>query len=137
MAIRQLGCQAGRGYLGISAEGDVAPCVHLLDSEVTCGNVRRTPLSEILKSSEILERLRRRDALKGKCGRCKYRDTCGGCRALAYYHHGDYLAEDPTCFFEPENAKAASEHEPVQNENVGTFARFVSSTSPWKEILNS
>jgi len=134
IAIRQLGCQAGRGYVGVSAEGDVAPCVHLLDSEVVCGNVRKTPLSEILKSSEVLQRLRRRE-LKGKCGRCKYRETCGGCRALAYYHHGDYLAEDPTCFYEPDDA-AASEHEPILNENVGTFARFISETRPWKDIFN-
>lgn len=134
-AIRQLGCQAGRGYIAVSPEGDVAPCVHLLDSEVTCGNVRRMPLSETLRRNEILRTLRDRSALKGKCGRCKYRETCGGCRAMAYYHSGDYLAEDPTCFFEPVDGKTASEWEAVQNENLGAFARFISSHSPWKEIF--
>ena len=137
IAIRQLGCQAGRGYIGVSAEGDVAPCVHLLDTSVTCGNVRQTPLSEILEHSGILKALRTRDDLKGKCGRCKYKDTCGGCRALAYYHSGDYLAEDPTCFFEPSDERARSEHEAEQNRNLGTFARFVTSRSPWKEIFCS
>ena len=135
-AIRQLGCQAGRGYIAVSPEGDIAPCVHLLDSEVTCGNVRRSPLAEVLKRNEILLALRDRKSLKGKCGRCKYRDTCGGCRAMAYYHSGDYLGEDPTCFFAPVDGSTASEWESVQNENLGTFARFISTQSPWKEIFN-
>ena len=49
-----LGCQAGRTFIGINAEGDVAPCVHLLDSPVCCGNVREQPLSRILAESEIM-----------------------------------------------------------------------------------
>lgn len=135
IAIKQLGCQAGRGYAGISAEGDVAPCVHLLDSGAVCGNVRETPLSTILRENSMLLALRERTALKGKCGRCKYKDTCGGCRALAYYDSGDVLGEDPTCFFEPDDSGTQSELEKRQNENVGRFGKFISSHAPWKNIF--
>jgi len=135
IAIKQLGCQAGRGYIGISAEGNVAPCVHLLDTEVNCGNIRETPLLKILKENKILKELRTRENLQGKCGRCKYKDACGGCRALSYYHNGHYLAEDPTCFFEPESPKDSSEFEAMQNENVGKFADYIIKNSPWKDFF--
>jgi len=135
IAIKQLGCQAGRGYVGISPEGDVAPCVHLLETDAVCGNVRESRLSDILEHHPILEELRTRRNLQGKCGRCIYRDTCGGCRALAYYRNGHYLAEDPVCFFEPEDGRKRSEYEQLQNENVGKFADFIRTTSPWKDIF--
>lgn len=135
IAIRQLGCQAGRGYIGISPEGNVAPCVHLLDTEAECGNVKDTPLSDVLESHPILQELRSRNNLQGKCGQCTYKNTCGGCRALAYHQNGHYLAEDPVCFFEPGNGKNRSEHEKLQNDRVGTFADFIRSTHPWNEIF--
>jgi len=135
IAIKYLGCQAGRSYIGISPEGDVAPCVHLLDSSAVCGNVRDRALFDILEENPVLKSLRSRSSLKGKCGRCKYRDTCGGCRALAFYDSGDVFAEDPTCFFEPRNDKQAAEYESRQNRNIGRFAEFLSSHSPWKDIF--
>ena len=135
IAIKQLGCQAGKGYAGITPEGEVAPCVHLLDSEVRCGNVRETPLSKILKENKILKDLRTRETLKGKCGYCRYKQTCGGCRARAYYHTGDYLAEDPTCFFEPEDKKSKSEFEELHNKNVKRFADYIMTTPPWNKLF--
>ncbi len=95
LSLGNLGCQAGRTFIGINAQGDVAPCVHLLDSPVRCGNVREQPLSRIFDESEILRTLRGERPVKGKCSRCRYGDSCRGCRSLAYYHTGDYLAEDP------------------------------------------
>ena len=133
----QLGCQAAKGFIGISAEGNVAPCVQLLDSEVNCGNVRKKALSEILKTSDILKTLRDRNSLKGKCGRCRYRHTCGGCRALAYYRTGDYLQEDPTCFFEPVDEHIESEYEQIQNKNTAEFIDFISHTQPWSLLFDS
>ncbi|MFA5480312.1 MAG: radical SAM protein [Candidatus Muiribacteriota bacterium] len=135
IAIKQLGCQAGRGYIAISAEGNVAPCVHLLDTSVVCGNIRNKSLYNILKEDKILKELRDPDKLQGKCGRCKYKYSCGGCRALAYYHNGHYLAEDPTCFFNPENISDTSEYEKLQNENVARFADFIIKTSPFKDFF--
>ncbi len=68
------------------------------------GNVREQPLDQLVDESELFAELLDRSRLKGRCGRCRYQYTCGGCRAMAYYHPGDYLAEDPTCFFDPEES---------------------------------
>jgi len=58
---------------------------------------RKQSPSEIWYGSELLKALRNRSLLKGKCGKCEYRETCGGCRGRAYASSGDYLAEDPVC----------------------------------------
>lgn len=131
----QLGCQAAKGFIGVSAEGEVTPCVQLLDSAVSCGNVRDTPLLDIITKNETLVALRARNALTGKCGRCRYKHTCGGCRALAYYHSGDVFAEDPTCFFEPSDETTVSPLEPMQNRNAAKFIRFLRKHNPWKSLF--
>lgn len=132
-----LGCQAGRTFIGINAEGDVAPCVHLLDSPVCCGNVRKQPLSVILAESEIVRTLRGDRPIKGKCGRCRYGDSCRGCRALAHYLAGDYLAEDPTCFFEPESRETRSPYEEMQTANARLFLSHLVQNPPWSDIFGA
>jgi radical SAM protein with 4Fe4S-binding SPASM domain len=135
LALGQLGCQAGKGYVGISAEGDVAPCVHLLDSPAVVGNVRRSPLAALLENDPTLAALRSRKTYTGNCGRCRYKGTCGGCRALAYHQGGDLFGGDPTCFCEPGSDGSRSPHEAEQNANLGRFAEFLSAHSPWKDIF--
>jgi len=135
LSLGNLGCQAGRTFIGINAEGDVAPCVHLLDSPVCCGNVRDQPLSRIFAESDIMRTLRRPRPVKGKCERCRYGDSCRGCRSLAYYHTGDYLAEDPSCFFEPENIETRSPHEETQTANARLFLNHLVQNRPWNEIF--
>ncbi|MBN1622041.1 MAG: radical SAM protein [Endomicrobiales bacterium] len=132
----QFGCQAAKGFVGINAEGDVAPCVQLLDSNVKCGNIRKTPLLDILRSNDVLLKLRERKEIKGKCGICRYKHTCGGCRAMAYYKTGDYMESDPNCFFEPEDENTVSENENLQNENADRFINFISKHEPWKSLFN-
>ncbi len=39
--------------------------------------------------------------LGGRCGACEFAKVCGGCRCRAYATHGDYLAEDPACGYQP------------------------------------
>lgn len=134
--IGQFGCQAAKGFVGINTEGEVAPCVQMLDSEVKCGNVKETPLLKILKDNDILNALRERNTLKGKCGICRYKHTCGGCRAVAYYKTGDYLESDPNCFFEPEDASTISEHEALQNENADKFIDFISHHEPYRSLFS-
>ena len=64
--------------------------------------VRRQPVSEIYRTSKVFNELRDASLLKGRCGRCEYRDMCsGGSRARAYATTGDYLAEDPLCGYQP------------------------------------
>ena len=36
--------------------------------------------------------------VSGKCGNCKHKMICGGCRACAYQLSGNPLGEDPECF---------------------------------------
>ncbi len=92
------GCRAGIGMLSIKPNGDVVPCPLL---EVKAGNATEMSLREIL-NSDVFVNLKSRE-VKGKCGICKFKDICGGCRVRAYLHTGDYMAEDPLCnelFFE-------------------------------------
>lgn len=135
ISLNNLGCQAARGFIGVSAEGDVAPCVHLLDSTAVCGNVKQTPLSELYRSNPVLRALRESRGLKGSCGRCRYRTSCGGCRALAFYSTGDCFAEDPTCFFKPSSGREKSEHEEETCANTRLFLEFVTTRKPWRDIF--
>ena len=89
-----VGCPAGITYLSLRPNGDVYPCPFL---QIKAGNIREQSLSEIWYGSEHLKKLRNRSLLKGKCGECEYRETCGGCRGRAYACNGDFLAEDPVC----------------------------------------
>lgn len=92
--IIQTRCLACFHRFNIAADGTVQPC-NLLP--LNAGNILTDPIEDIWVHSPIFVRLRERDSLKGKCGRCDYRYSCGGCRARAYAVHQDYLAEDPRC----------------------------------------
>jgi radical SAM protein with 4Fe4S-binding SPASM domain len=115
-----IGCWCGT-WLAVSAEGDVSPCAILLD-EINCGNVRENTFQQIIDENPVFRKILDRSQLKGKCGRCRYKYTCGGCRAMAYFEHGDVMAEDPTCFFEPEDETTVSPHEDETNEKFKEYA---------------
>jgi len=108
-----IGCWVGT-WLAINAEGDLSVCPILLDV-LSGGNVREKPLDELVAQSRLFSEITDRSQLGGRCGACRYQYTCGGCRAMAYFHSGDYLAEDPTCFFDPQDRTTASEHEAETN----------------------
>lgn len=108
-----IGCWVGN-WITLTAEGDVSVCPVLLD-ELSAGNVREKPLDELVLSSPLFREITDRSRLQGRCGHCRYQYTCGGCRAMAWYHSGDYMAEDPTCFFEPVDRETRSEHEEETN----------------------
>jgi radical SAM protein with 4Fe4S-binding SPASM domain len=137
LKLGSLGCQAARTFIGINAEGDVAPCIHLLDSPICCGNVRDRRLTEIYDESALMLTLRGERPVKGKCGRCRYGDSCRGCRSLAYYHSGDVLGEDPSCFFEPKGVETRSPHEPLQTATTNVFFKRLVTTRPWNRIFGS
>jgi sulfatase maturation enzyme AslB (radical SAM superfamily) len=69
----------------------------------------------LVERSELFATITDRSKLEGRCGRCRYQYTCGGCRAMAYFHSGNYMGEDPTCFFEPIDRTTASEKEEETN----------------------
>ena len=88
------GCLAGLTYCIVSPEGVVRPCAYMTEE---AGNVREQPFDEIWKTSPVFERLRMRE-YGGSCGTCDFRAGCGGCRArAAYYHDGDFMAQDDYC----------------------------------------
>lgn len=92
------GCSAGITYAGLTAEGDLIPCV---PAPVKLGNLFDTDLEELWVTNNVLNYIRRRDELKGACGRCAHNAICGGCRYTAYAVSGDWLAADPSCPFGP------------------------------------
>lgn len=121
-----IGCWVGT-WLALNAEGEVSICPVLLDV-LSAGNVRDKLLDRLVNESELFATLLDRGNLKGRCGRCRYQYTCGGCRAMAYFHTGDYLEEDPTCFFDPVDRMAVSEHEEETNRLFKKYllvARYV------------
>jgi radical SAM protein with 4Fe4S-binding SPASM domain len=88
-------CIVGVDGLCIMPEGNVFPCRRF---PISIGSLLETPLKKIWEESDILEELRKRENLKGKCGRCEMRD-CRGCRSLALALTGDYHEEDPHCWY--------------------------------------
>ena len=92
------GVNDGKGFCFISHLGDVSPSGFL---PLSAGNVRQQSVVEIYRSSPLFRSLRDPGALKGRCGRCEFRELCGGSRARAYALTGDHLAEDPSCVYDP------------------------------------
>jgi radical SAM protein with 4Fe4S-binding SPASM domain len=123
-----IGCWCGT-WLAVNAEGDVSPCGILLD-ELKCGNVREKTLQQIVDESPAFQQVLDRNLLEGKCGRCRYKLTCGGCRAMAYFEHGDLMAEDPTCFFEPVDETTISPHEEQTNKMFRLYAFMARHANP-------
>ena len=92
------GCLAGMGYCFISHRGEVYPCGYL---PVLAGDVREEDFGTIYRESALFRELRELSRLQGKCGRCSFVQCCGGCRARAFGLTGNYLAEEPYCFYQP------------------------------------
>lgn len=88
----------GNGFLFVDHVGKICPSGFL---PLTAGNVRQVDLVEVYRDHRLFRALRDPDRLTGRCGRCTFRDRCGGSRARAYAATGDPLAEDPGCAFEP------------------------------------
>jgi AdoMet-dependent heme synthase len=91
---RAKGVNDGDGFIFISHTGKLYPSGFL---PVSAGNIRTHDVVDVYRHSPLFTALRNRDALKGKCGVCEYRDVCGGSRARAYAMTGDYLEADPSC----------------------------------------
>jgi len=87
------GCLAGVNYCCILPAGDVHPCPYL---PIKAGNVRAQRFNVIWQESALFRKLRTSNYW-GKCGSCGYKDTCGGCRARAYFSSGNYMGEDDYC----------------------------------------
>ncbi|MBW3661419.1 MAG: radical SAM protein, partial [Gemmatimonadetes bacterium] len=94
-------CPCGVHYARITPDGKVTPCPY---SPVVAGDLAESTFAEIWTGSPVFERIRSGE-LGGRCGRCEYREVCGGCRARAYAETGDYMAEDPACAYQPDGSR--------------------------------
>jgi radical SAM protein with 4Fe4S-binding SPASM domain len=93
-------CVLGTDGLCVMPDGIVFPCRRF---PLPIGNLRRDSLRTIWDQSDVLERVRRKEKLRGKCGNCRIQG-CMGCRSLAYALTGDFLAEDPHCWYDPSSS---------------------------------
>ena len=115
-----IGCWCGSFY-SINPAGEVAPCP-LLGDHFSGGNVKTETLENILYKSELFKKIVDRKNFGGKCGKCKFRFTCGGCRTMTYYHTGDLFGEDPTCFIDNLSEEELKE---IENEMAKNFKNYI------------
>lgn len=92
------GVNDGRGFMFISHRGEVMPSGFL---PLTAGQVPGESAVQLYRDSPLFRELRDPAALGGRCGRCEYREVCGGSRARAYAVSNDHLAADPSCPYQP------------------------------------
>jgi radical SAM protein with 4Fe4S-binding SPASM domain len=82
----------------ISHTGAVQPSGFL---PLTAGNARTEKPLQIYRESPLFRGLRRPDCFAGRCGRCEFREICGGSRARAFAATGDPFGSDPLCAYTP------------------------------------
>jgi radical SAM protein len=92
------GIRDGNGIMFISNAGAIHPSGFFA---LSAGSVRGGDPVAVYRESGLFQALRRPDLFGGRCGRCEWREACGGSRALALAATGDPLAEDPLCLYEP------------------------------------
>ncbi len=92
------GCPAGTHYGRISPEGDLTPCPFIAES---VGNLKESSFKDLWDNAPLMNQLRDRKSLEGKCGTCEFSSMCSGCRARAFAETGNYMAEDNSCDYEP------------------------------------
>ena len=89
------GCESGIYIIHVKPNGDVTPCP--LNPKVI-GNVKKQDIKQIWLHSPVLNKYRKVKNFKDNCGKCLYRNICGGCRAKVYLFKNNYTGSDPTCF---------------------------------------
>ena len=95
---RGFGIRDGNGIMFISHDGDVYPAGFL---PLLAGNVRAADIVAIYRHGKVFQEIRQTSKFKGRCGRCEFKEICGGSRARAYAAYGDAFADDPACAYEP------------------------------------
>ena len=88
-------CSVGNNALTVMPDGTVYPCRRL---PIPIGNILTDGLFSIWYDSELLWKIRNPKNIQGKCRDCELLANCRGCRAMAYFCSGDYMAEDPQCW---------------------------------------
>ncbi len=94
------GCTAGVTGFNVSSDGNITPCAVFLKSITNILGKTPQEIAINYQESSLVKDLLKRD-FDGKCGKCKLKRICGGCRATAYGFTGNYKASDPTCWRKP------------------------------------
>jgi 12,18-didecarboxysiroheme deacetylase len=102
------GNSSGNGIACISWDGEVHP--DQFWRNISFGNVRRRPFSEIWTdaSQTLLMKLKdKKPHVTGRCKACRWLDICGGnFRARAEAVTGDIWVPDPACFLTDEEIRS-------------------------------
>lgn len=88
----------GKGVMFITHDGVITPSGFL---PIEAGRFPDQNIVDVYKNSILFRDLRDSSKLKGKCGRCEFRNVCGGSRSRAYAEYGDPLSQDPLCIYDP------------------------------------
>ncbi len=115
-------CPCGIHYCRITPDGKVTPCPF---TPAVAGDLREQDFASIWYDSPVFESLRS-GTPGGKCGRCEYREICGGCRARAFANSGDLMAADEACAYEPEGWR-----EPVARPTPVSYGEAVQAELRW------
>jgi metal-sulfur cluster biosynthetic enzyme len=100
----------GNGFVFVDHRGHVCPSGFL---PLSVASVRERDLVAVYRDDPLFRALRDPARLGGRCGRCEFRERCGGSRARAYAATADPLAEDPGCAHEPGARPIPSSWSPV------------------------
>ncbi len=100
----------GNGFVFVDHVGTICPSGFL---PIQAGNVRTDDVVAIYREHPLFVSLRDPARLRGRCGRCEWRDECGGSRARAYAATGNPLAEDPGCAYQPAALQPTGVDEPA------------------------
>lgn len=98
-----LGVGDGKGIMFVSNAGEIFPAGFL---PLSCGRFPENSVVEAYQRHPTFLSLRDANQLKGKCGRCEYRQVCGGSRSRAYAVTGDALEAEPDCVYQSPGALA-------------------------------
>lgn len=91
------GTRDGRGIIFVAHNGEIYPSGFM---PLALGNVREQGIVDVYRSHPLLVSIRKAE-FDGRCGRCEFRESCGGSRARALAATGDPLGEDPACGYMP------------------------------------
>jgi radical SAM protein with 4Fe4S-binding SPASM domain len=133
-------CGAGRGSLGIEANGNIKGCPSLPSADYVGGNVRENSLRDIWERAEPLRFTRDETPqdLKGFCKTCYYANECmGGCNWTAHVLLG-YRGDNPYCHHRALELLARGKRERIRKKKAAPgepfdYAIYEYVEEPWPD----
>lgn len=87
------GCSIGISYLYINSQGMIRPCPMI---PVNLADLTQDDFWRVWHTNSFFRKVRTRNY--ADCHTCRFRYSCGGCRAAAHASSGNYWGVDPTCW---------------------------------------